>query len=328
MICELAYRDLTPGKLAALFAAGNAAVLVHCSETLGELWAALLENVDEQLPWEAPLVDIARNYHGCGDITASLGDLFYFQPGQHGYIARKIALEKDKERSGAVAEPREFVQGDERYHSPQSVFDQCWDMGERLMMALAPDGQAPADYQVSVQRIKYQETVLDLANVTALARNSLGRWGRFGHVVDERRMEAAGPLRPKWVSDLYGFITQIPILRAFATVANKAFTRQDSRSSLSAGQSIIEGAHYDYRYFTALCGRRRNTITQIFVDGAWVELPVNLTTLAIFPGTIASHKFGIPHVLHRVLHVATEGAVPDDRNDRRTQNVTLLIGAA
>ena len=80
MIAEMAWEDLQPGSLARRFAEGNAAVLVHCPQLIDDLWQELLENGEELLPWQAPLVDIARNYHGCSDITASLGDLFYFQP--------------------------------------------------------------------------------------------------------------------------------------------------------------------------------------------------------------------------------------------------------
>src|SRR3546814_1718955 len=79
MIAELAYQELEPGSLARLFGAGCAAVLVRCPDVVAGLWRGLLEDRAEQMPWEAPLVDMARNYHGSGDITASLGDLFYFQ---------------------------------------------------------------------------------------------------------------------------------------------------------------------------------------------------------------------------------------------------------
>src|SRR3546814_4319533 len=77
--------------------------------------AQLLENPQEQLPWEAPLIDIARNYHGHGDITASLGDVYYFQPGHHSYIARKIELARAAEDGSLESRPSTFIQGTERF---------------------------------------------------------------------------------------------------------------------------------------------------------------------------------------------------------------------
>lgn len=330
MIGELPLEDLTPGALAALFEAGKAAVLVRCPDVVAELWRHLLENKDEQLPWEAPLVDIARNYHGCGDITASLGDLFYFQFGQHGYIARKIALTRDGDEGRIVADPPYFVQGSERFSSEQSVLNLCWSVGNRLMAAMSPGGIPPPDYEVTIQRLKYQETTQDFEHLAALVRNSLGRWGRLGCRLDERRIEAAGPLRPKGISDFYGILAHVPLVRPIVRAINAMLARRDSRmTSLPPGQRLIEGAHYDYRYFSALCGKRRDTVTQIFVKGVWHDLPVDLNTLAIFPGSMSTRKFGMPHVLHRVLHVpGADGDQDDGDADARTQNVTLLIGSA
>src|SRR3546814_5161741 len=75
VIVELAAEELCHGTLATVFANGAAAAVVRCNDEVRRLWAQLLENPQEQLPWEAPLIDIARNYHGHGDITASLGDV-------------------------------------------------------------------------------------------------------------------------------------------------------------------------------------------------------------------------------------------------------------
>src|SRR3546814_15893237 len=82
-IGELAAEVLLHCTLATGFANGAAASVVSCNDEVRRLWAQLLENPQEQLPWEAPLIDIARNYHGHGDITAILGDVYYFQPGHH-----------------------------------------------------------------------------------------------------------------------------------------------------------------------------------------------------------------------------------------------------
>src|SRR3546814_14626209 len=102
VIVELAAEELCHGTLATVFANGAAAAVVRCNDEVRRLWAQLLENPQEQLPWEAPLIDIARNYHGHGDITASLGDVYYFQPGHHSYIARKIELARARSEERRV----------------------------------------------------------------------------------------------------------------------------------------------------------------------------------------------------------------------------------
>lgn len=329
MIGEIAFDDLMPGVLAAQFAAGKAAVLVRCPEMISELWQGLMEDDDEQLPWQAPLIDIARNYHGCSDITVSLGDLFYFQPGQHGYIARKIALSRKGVDGALVVRPSFFVQGEGKFTTREQVLNLCWSIGDRLMTAMAPPGAAPNEYCVAVQRLKYQQSANDFDKLDALARNSLGRWGRVGFALDQRRLEAAGPLQRKGFSDFYGMVAHIPGVRSVARGVNRLFSRRDQRSRMLPGHRLIEAAHYDHRYFSALCGQRKNIETHIFVDGAWYNLPITMDTLAILPGSIAASRFGVPHTLHRVVHVGREDEPPEHLPaERRAQNVTLLIGTA
>jgi hypothetical protein len=326
MIAELALQELESGSLARLFAAGHAAVLVHCPEIIAALWRGLLEDRAEQMPWEAPLVDIARNYHGSGDITASLGDLFYFQPGRHGYIARKMALRRVEDEDHVIARPGWFAQGTQRYTPDPALLDQCWSIGTRLMTALAPAGTLPVDFEVVVQRLKYQESGGDFDRLDSLARNSLGRWGRAGCALDDRRWQAAGMLSPRGLSDLYGMLAPIPGLGRMAQGINRMLQRRDHSRDLAPGQRLIEGAHFDHRYFSALCGQREHMLTQIFVDGQWVDLPIDRTMLAVFPGSMAMRSYGLRHVMHRVLHVEREanGQSPNPRTD----NVTLLIGSA
>jgi hypothetical protein len=329
VIGEIAFDDLTPGVLAAQFVAGKAAVLVRCPDVISELWRGLMEDDEEQLPWQAPLIDIARNYHGCADITVSLGDLFYFQPGQHGYIARKIALTRQGARGTLSVRPSFFVQGDGRFATRQQILELCWSVGDRLMTAMAPPGVTLNDYSVAVQRLKYQQLATDFDQLDSLARNSLGRWGRAGFSLDQRRLEAAGPLQRKGVSDFYGMIVQIPGIRSFARGVNRFFSRRDKRSPMLPGHKLIEAAHYDHRYFSALCGQRKNIETHIFVEGAWYNLPISMDTLAILPGSIAAAKFGVPHTLHRVVHIDCENEAPEHLPaNGRAQNVTLLIGTA
>lgn len=327
MIASVELQDLKAGSLAQLFKAGNAAVLVHCPDLVSTLWGDLLESADEQLPWQAPLVNIARNYHGSGDITASLGDLFYFQPGRHGYIARKMALSPDPETNRIAARPASFVQDGDHYVPRQEVLDRCWTLGKRLMTAMIPEGAIPDYFEVAVQRLKYQETADDFARLGALARNSLGRWSRAGCAVDEQRWQAAGMLSRRGISDLYGMVMHVPLVRRAVQFLNNILLSSDPCRKVAPGQRVVEGAHYDHRYLTALCGQRGRILTQVFARGEWHDLPVDLSTLAVFPGTMTSRAYGLPNVLHRVVHLDDEHGGNRPRNPR-TDDVTLLIGAA
>src|SRR3546814_1775132 len=100
----------------------------------------------------------------------------------------------------------------QHYAPRQALLDQCWAVGYRLMAALAPEGTPPRHFQVVVQRLKYQENAGDFDRLGALARNSLGRWGRAGCALDARRWQAAGALSPRGLSDLYGLLADAPVL--------------------------------------------------------------------------------------------------------------------
>lgn len=326
MIGELDLQDLVPGSLARLFNAGCLAVVVRCPDLVAALWRDLLENPEERMPWESPLVDIARNYHGDRDITKSLGDLFYFQPGRHGYIARKMALTCTDGERGVAVQPPSFVQGRQQYSPTQPVLDRCWSTGQRLMAALVPEGKPPVPFKVVVQRLKYQERFSDFGQLQALARNSLGRWGRAGCALDKERERAAGMLSPRGISDLYGLLAHVPAVGRLMQWVNTMLQRHDRSRSIGAEQHLIEAAHYDNRFFTALCGRRDRIVTQIFDGDAWVDLPIGLTEFAVFPGTLSAKSYGVPPVLHRVVHVGEARA--SDAPDLRTDNVTLLIGSS
>ncbi|MEW9857031.1 hypothetical protein [Novosphingobium sp. M1R2S20] len=317
--------ELHPGSLAEQFMSGCLAVLVRCPDLKGRLWEPLLECRDEQLPWEAPLLDIARNHHGSGDITTDLGDLFYFQLGLHGYIARKIELERDL-HGGIQACPPHFAQGPDRFSSSPSTLMECWDLADRLLEALTPEGRDPPPSRIAVQRLKYQSGVSEFDALSDLTSNSLGRWGRLGARVDRTRLTARGWLKRKGPSDLYALLNEVPLVRQIGNRLNKLLERYDAIARVAPGERVIEAAHYDHRYFSALCGNRPDMVTQIYSHGLWQDLPVGLDELAILPGELAARRFGLPKVLHRVLHRQSSSAAASP-TDERTRNVTLLLGA-
>lgn len=322
-ILELGIEDLRQGVLAAGFAAGAVAAVVRWDARLPALWAGLVEDRRERLPWEAPLIDIARNHYGSSDITASLGDLYYFQPGQHGYIARKMELQRSPGTVHCTPRPTCFAQGEEHYATDQATLDACCDIADLLLLALTPADRTVPAVRISLQRLKYQHRTADFGDLARLTVNSLGRWGRVGAAIDRHR--AAGALDGKGASDLLGMAMLVPGVSRVARSINTAIVRSRPQARLKEGDMVVERAHLDERHFTALAGRRETIRTEVFADGAWRELPIGLNALTVFPGNLAARSLGLKPTLHRVLYAGNAAPGPVDP---RAGNVTLLIGAS
>lgn len=323
-VLEFAIEELRQGLLVAGFARGAVATVIHCEDRIQSLWSKLIQNPDEQLPWEAPLIDIARNHHGNPDISTSLGDVVYFQPGHHNYIGRKIEITRSAENE-LQAHPSSFVQGDEHFEPHPQALLECWWLVDRIMLAMTPEGWQREEHKVTVQRLKYQDHRTDCDSLARIVENSLGRWGRVGFAMDRNRESAPGPLSVKGLSDFLGMLMLLPLLRHLVSAANGLIARFDRRQRLEPGEWVIERPHLDSRYFSALCGTRDTVRTQVYVDGNWVELPIGLNSIVVFPGERARQRFGLRPTLHRVIHVDSENGKVGD--GERARNVTLLIGA-
>lgn len=325
VILELCIEELSHGVLAAEFAKGAVAAIVHCKTTGRDLWTRLMGDHSERLPWEAPLVDIARNHHGCTDITLTLGDAFYFQPGQHAYIARKMEIARDGDSGLLAVEPPDFRQSNDMFTPDTETLSVCWSIAERIMLALTPEGMESQPYKVAVQRLKYQSCRLDFMGLMEMTENSLGRWGRLGFSLDRSRQRLVRPFSHKGPSDLLGMLMMVPVLRGLVAGLNGWVGRFDSVHGSNADHLVVERAHWDKRYFSALCGARDTVRTEVYADGKWIELPVGLDSIAVFPGELANRHFGIRPTLHRVLHAGDGPA--DQPGEARTRNVTVLLGA-
>ncbi len=321
-IFEIGWEELQQGVLAAAFARGAVAAVLRSDGKLRQLWRRLLENPAERLPWEAPLIDIARNHHGSRDITVSLGDVYYFQPGRHGYIARKLEIDRSAGTDQTEVRPALFHQGEGQFALPSETIAECCRMADRIVLAMTPAGEDLHHYKVAVQRLKYQRSVAEFGSLANLTADSLGRWGRVGFSIDCNREGMAGPLSHKGPADLMGMLMLMPVVRNVASAVNALANRFDGRRHTAPGDKIIEGPHYDSRLFTALCGLRENIRTEVYAKGRWEELPVGLDSIAVFPGSLARSTCGLRPTMHRVLQ--TSDAV---MGDTRTANVTLLLGA-
>lgn len=324
-ILELDLEVLQHGMLASMFFDGATAVIIRCREAMQRMWATMMDGSEEALPWEVNLADLARNYHGSGNITTTLGDMFYMQPGAHGYFARKFEIRRDAEGIPRGTNPAGFwqQQGGE-YRIATATLSDCCTLADKIAEALTPSGQAISPYRVAVHRLKYHSTVADYERLAGVMANSLGRWGRMGIRVDAHRQTLARPLRRRGVSDALGWMLALQLLRRPASILNRAVAAHDRQHDISSSQWLVEGPHFDDRMFTALSGDRHNVHTQVFYDGSWHNLPVSRGTIAVLPGKRAERRWGVPATCHRVV---LEQRDHPALAETRTTNSTILIGA-
>ncbi|SCW72549.1 hypothetical protein SAMN02927924_02360 [Sphingobium faniae] len=314
--------EMSPGSLGRYFHDGAAAAVITGSEWISPLWQSLVAN-DVVMPWTASLYDLAINLRAHDHITEALGDVYYFKPKRHSYIGRKIEIRSDEGQLSIT--PASFRTRHGNWQISDQVREQCWRFSMAVMRALAPSGAGEAqfdDVRAVVQHLRYHDTVDSQNSLYVMVHNSLGAWGRIGYGLDRRREELRGPLGRRGISDALALLSLVPPLRVAIDGLNNLAGRFDKRGVVPDGYFLLSKEHIDTRYFSALCGSRRNLRTDIFVDGAWLPLPVNSTDIVIIPGVRAKLAYGIQPTLHRVLQADDEHGAGAD-----AANVTLLLGA-
>lgn len=322
-IAYLEASELEPGCLGQLFRDGAAAVIIRGDPCIASLWDFVTAD-DAEMPWRASLYDLAANLIPHEHLTEAIGDVYFFKPGRHSYIGRKIEICLDGGR--LMTMPDAFRTRQSVWRMSEQIREQCWCFSMRLMRALAPSGTGK-DHRYGVravvQSLRYHDTVDGHQALYAMMYNSLGAWARIGYRLDRRREDMRGLWARRGVSDAMALMSIVPPLRSLVDRLNAFAGRFDKRAVVPDGYALLSKAHFDSRYFSALCGSRRNLRTDIFVDGAWLPLPMNSLDVAVFPGLRAQEAFGIRPTLHRVLQarddIAAEGA--------DAANVTILLGA-
>ena len=301
---------------------GALAVIVDCSRVLRPIWAMLLENEAEKLPWQTTMRDMARNHHAGGDLGGHVGDMFHYTPNRIAYIARKFEITQLADSGELMTHPPFFVQDDEQYTYPREVVDTCWDLTSRIMLSLTPPGKSEASYRAAVHRLKYERDAECVQRYYALTRSAVGRWAQLGFQLDALREQTHGPLQHAGVSDIFAMLSLAGPLRRGLERIN-ARLASNRRTAIPADTLLIGKAHYDGRYFSAMCGDRSNISTEIFDGRRWHELPMNRDHLIVVPGLDAQSAFGIRPTLHRILHRLTQ---TEDTDSHAAANVTLLLG--
>jgi hypothetical protein len=324
-IVEVTADSLGPGELFRLFHQGAIAAVLVGDPRVRRVWEALVldatgPGVAEDLPWNAPLLEIARNHQAGTDASNTLGDVIEFFPGAIGYIGRKLELSRDPTTGELSCQPATFSQRGIASNPDLSVLPLCWEIIADVMGS-AGDGTAHA-YRVAVQRLKYEHDLADIARLCELmGSNFADRWTRIGRALDTYRRAARGPLKSKVLSNTFAFLCLAPALRQHLLRLNAMVARSD-RVWRTNGETIIGEPHYDSsRYFSGLCGARSNIVTEAYDGHEWHDLRVAPDRLVILPGWPAWRKWGIRPTLHRVLHTTRAS------QSQAHANITLLLGA-
>lgn len=324
-IVRLDAAELVPGRLGECFRAGAVAAIISGAPAVSGLEQRLLAE-PATMPWTSPLYQLATNLLPNDDLTEALGDVYYFKPGRHSYIARK--LEIMAQGATLAVRPSGFRTGEEDQPVPADLVADCWQFCSLLLASLRPLSAGSIDtgppVRVCVQRLKYADSQASHQALFAMVRNSLGPWARIGYALDRRREEMRGPLGRRGVSDALALLELVPLMHRPIGWLNGVAARHDTRGNLPPGASLLVKAHLDTRYFSALCGTRHNLQTEVWAGNRWLPLPLNHDDVAVMPGAIAQKRLGIKATLHRVLQTDAQA---NDGIDPRLRNVTLLLGA-
>ena len=316
--------QLSPGSLGACFRDGARAVVIRGNGWISSLWETLLAN-DGEMPWKAPLYDLAANLVAHDDVTDALGDVYYFKPGRHSYIGRKIEIRSDGRE--LTTTPPSFQSRHGIWRMNEQLREQCWTFSMNLMRALAPAEAEEAQFdnvRAVVQHLRYHDTVGGHQALYLMIHNSLGPWARIGYGLDRRREEFRGLLGRRGIADTLALLSLLRPMRPAINGLNRLAGRFDRQGEVPDGYVLLSRAHVDSRYFSALCGSRCNLRTDIFVDGAWLPLPMNSGDMVVLPGIRAKAAYGIEPTIHRVLQARDDqsiAAAPD------RANITILLGA-
>ena len=302
-------------------------MVIRGDPAIRSLWDEVMAAPDH-LPWTSPLKDISINLRPDDDLTKSVGDMFYFKPGRHSYIARKVEIQGATDNDLTV-NPSEFWNRGHRYRIDPGLTACSWRLSRDILQSMGPPEQGQRDPATTfcgvLQLIKYQSSAAAHLALFAMMRNALGPWARIGYMLDQRREEVAGPFARRGLCDALAVLSLIPVVgEPLLRKLNAALALRDRLAVLPTGHGLLVRAHVDTRYFSGLCGTRDNILTQIFAAGTWVTLPICRNDLVILPGLHAKAAYGIEPTLHRVLQSSQNA---DGGSDPCRSNVTLLIGA-
>jgi hypothetical protein len=331
-IQELAYHDLTPGKLGELFCRGAKTILIVDDSRVGWLWQELVgrdaetaANVGSTLKlWETNIRNIARN-HRSGDILA--GDMLRFVPGLYAHLARKIILFPEADGKEFRTVPEYFWVDNQPMMFPKATFHVAYELISDIITSIFPaayNSPWQSDTCVAIEILKYLNTPEDADQMSTLLADAGSRWTLMGHRLDTHKAMAVGAFNTRFVRDLFAFASLIPGVRRWLHMMNRLARSYESKNVPETFR-VIGKPHVDSgKIFTALVSDREELKTEVYDGNRWLELPLTPRSIAIFPSPALSKECGIAPTAHRILQRTAKRC----RDNLHKPNITLIFAAA
>ena len=301
------------------FVSGAKAVCLHGEDRVQQLWNAFVPDVDDESAfWNADVFTTAEN-HLAGD--THFGDMLRFGPGQFGHFARKIATYPDERSNEMRVFPAGINHGHDAPHVHQIALRTAWDLVLEIQKSALPVELEPSACAVTIQLLKYPNSVRVLQDMFGLMEDSGGRWTRVGYKVDAARASACGLFDRRGIRDVFGCASLIPGVGRWLQEMNGKFKKR-ANDGLTSQEVIVGPAHRDsHRYLSMLAGERDVIKTEVCDGGCWTEIPLSSSTLTILPGTACPPRWGIRPTMHRYSIGPGNGS-----SSKRSLNLTLLLG--
>ena len=328
--------DLQSGLIGDLFREGASAVILQHDDRIKDIWHAYAQLTHEPVYskkttsscWDEQLINVARNHHS-GDLTA--GDMLRFIPGHMGHIARKMKIYPEinhfpnTHNRRLCVEPKAFWHGTYEHSLADEILTTSWQLMSEVLNSVIPTANLSQPYAVALERIKYPIHG-DLDKMFSLLSDAAGGWTSLGQKIDTHKTLAAGPFAYHRVKDLFALGMLVPGIKNILSLSNEWFKRNHSEQATET-QRIVHAPHIDStKYVTALASDRDVLTTQVWHDGEWIDLPLSIDSIAIFPSRKLSKLLSIKPTYHRVLmkQPVTKKATTDNVATR--SNVTLSLG--
>ena len=306
-IVDITGNELKAGSLARLFQDGAKAIVLREDDRVKRIWDGLLNTQNGQSvtahqllhPWEISLIDNARN-HQAGNITT--GDMLRFIRGSIAHTARKFIIYPDKDGQPIKTDPECFWNGNQFVALPEEIGQTAWELMSDILNAVDTDSRHPY-YAAEVDLLKYPNSWLELNQLCDLLQDFGGGWTKLGYKIDcyKQIIHDRLGIQINHVNNLLALCSLIPGVRPITHRLDWlqfGFQMRD----IPEGFRIIGSAHTDgSKVLNALASDRDILRTEIYDGRHWVELQLNLNSLAIFPSNKINRDLGIEPTVHRLL---------------------------
>lgn len=316
-ISDIELIDLEIGELQRQFRAGTQIVCLRNCSHVHEICDFFVGNggIGSEF-WRDHIFNLAENH-----VTKNFefGDILRFEQNQYGHLARKFCFYPDAIDDGFVIYPDFYRESDTGLSKNPEMLGKVWDLALEIQQCAFEEPIDPRKFAVKIELLKYPNSARNLERLIDFVTDSNSRWSRLGRRIDSAVSTAGGPFSAKYARHLYGLMSVIPGFGQPLRALNEKFLKSKYHS-VPHDKVLVGPPHIDgNRYLTMLTGRRNVMTTEVFVEGTWVEIPVEPTSLSILPAKMYEQSTGIPATVHRYV-------IDRSKTIDNTPNVTLLIG--